>query len=314
VKVSAPDMRAPRFDVVGIGLNSVDILCRVDRYPDFNTKKVLRGMEWHGGGQAATAMAALARLGMETALIGAVGDDAEGRFSLTSLVDAGGNTESMVVQPGLASQLAIIIVQEEGDLEDRGGRTILWRRDVSLRPDDVREDIVKSARIIHVDGHSAAAEIRAARWAREAGIPVSFDAERVVPGTEELISLTDYLVAAEDFPAALTGSVDSEEALLKLHALGPLVTAMTLGPRGALAYDGTHFYDSPGFQVEAVDTTGAGDVFHAGFIYGLLHEFDIPRTLQFANALAAMSCQEVGGRAGLSRLEEVEKFIAEHSR
>jgi sugar/nucleoside kinase (ribokinase family) len=178
----------------------------------------------------------------------------------------------------------------------------------------VREDIVKSARIIHVDGHSAAAEIRAARWAREAGIPVSFDAERVVPGTEELISLTDYLVAAEDFPAALTGSVDSEEALLKLHALGPLVTAMTLGPRGALAYDGTHFYDSPGFQVEAVDTTGAGDVFHAGFIYGLLHEFDIPRTLQFANALAAMSCQEVGGRAGLSRLEEVEKFIAEHSR
>ncbi len=308
-----PDMRAPRFDVVGIGLNSVDILCRVDRYPDFNTKKALRGLEWQGGGQAATAMAALARLGMETALIGAVGDDAEGRFSLASLADAGVNTESMVVQPGLASQLAIIIVQEEGDLEARGGRTILWRRDVSLRPEDVHEDFIKSARIIHVDGHSIEAEVCAARWAREAGIPVSFDAERVVPGTEVLVSLTDYLVAAEDFPKALTGSADPKEALQKLHALGPLVTAMTLGPRGALAFDGAHFYDSPGFQVEAVDTTGAGDVFHAGFIYGVLHEFDIPRILQFANALAAMSCRVVGGRAGLSSLEEVEEFISEHS-
>lgn len=179
-----------------------------------------------------------------------------------------------------------------------------------LRREDVREDIVKSARMIHLDGHSLEAEIQAARWAREEGIPVSFDAERIVPGVEELISLTDYLVASEDFPLEFCGSIDPKEALKKIHSLGPYVAAMTKGPRGALAFDGERFYDSPGFPVNVVDTTGAGDVFHAGFIYGVLQEFKLSRTLQFANALAALSCREVGGRAGLCGHEEVENFIA----
>ena len=305
-------MTSPRFDAVGIGLNSVDLLCRVDRYPGFNTKSALREVSRQGGGQAATAMAALARLGVRAAFIGAVGDDEEGKFSRTSLEEAGVNTEGVALQPGRATQFAVVIVQREGGEEERGGRTIMWRREVMLRPEEVREDIVKAGRILHLDGHSPGAELRAARWAQEAGIPVSLDAERAGEGTEELLSLTAYLVAAEGFPRALTGEADPEEALRRIHAMGPRVAAVTRGPRGALAFDGARFYDSPGFPVDVVDTTGAGDVFHAGFVYGVLQGYDLTRTLRFANALAALSCRKLGGRAGLCGAEEVLAFIAAH--
>jgi sulfofructose kinase len=299
-----------QFDVVGIGLNSVDLLCRVKEFPVFNTKSSLDDVSRQGGGQAATAMAALSRLEMKTAFIGVVGDDDDGFFSVSSLKAAGVNVEGIVVRPDLATQFSVIVVQSDGDDEERGGRTILWRREVILRSEDVREDIVKSARMIHIDGHSLEAEILAAQWAREEGIPVSFDAERVVPGVEELISLTDYLVASEGFPSAFSGSADPKVALKKIHSLGPRVAAMTKGPRGALAFDGERFYDSPGFPVNVVDTTGAGDVFHAGFIYGVLREFELSQTLRFANALAALSCRELGGRAGLCGLKEAKNLIA----
>lgn len=303
-------METFRFDVVGIGLNSVDLLCRVKRFPVFNTKNSIDDVSRQGGGQAATAVAALSCLEMKTAFIGVVGDDEEGVFSVSSLEAAGVNVEGVVVQPGLATQFAVIIVQSDGDDEERGGRTILWQREVILRPEDVRKDIVKSARMIHLDGHSLEAEIRAALWAREEEILVSFDAERVVPGVEELISLTDYLVASEGFPLEFSGSTDPKEALKKIHSLGPCVAAMTKGPRGALAFDGERFYDSPGFPVSVEDTTGAGDVFHAGFIYGVLQGFELSRTLRFANALAALNCRELNNRTGLCGLEEVENFIA----
>lgn len=302
-----------RFDAVGIGLNSVDLLCLVDKYPDFNTKVGLLDISRQGGGQAATAMVALANLGMKAAFIGVVGDDEEGHFSLESLRTSGVNVEGVVVQPGQASQFAVVVVQKEGGGDERGGRTIMWRREVMLRPGDVREEIVKAGRILHLDGHSLEAEIKAARWAREEGIPVSFDAERVVPGTEELVTLTDYLVASETFPSAFTGLKDPEMALRKLHSFGPRVTAMTRGSRGAVAFDGKQIHDSPGFSVEIVDTTGAGDVFHAGFIFGVLHDFGLARTLRFANAFAALSCRRLGGRSGLCRREDVETLMASNA-
>jgi len=302
-------VREKRFDAVGIGLNSADLLCVVERHPLFNTKGPLLEVSRQGGGQAATAMAALARLGLRTAYIGAVGDDEEGRFSLQSLRAEGVDVEGVALQPGRASQFAVILVQRGGPSAERGGRTILWRREVALRPGDVREDIVRSSRMLHVDGHNLEAELRAAEWAREEGIPVSFDAERALPGTEALVRMTDYLVASEDFPQAFTGEASLEEALRAIRRLGPRVAAATLGESGALAFDGERFHRSPAFEVEAVDTTGAGDVFHAGLIYGVLQGHPLPRTLRFANALAAMSCRALGGRAALPRLGEVEAFM-----
>lgn len=298
-----------RFDVVGIGLNSVDLFCRVGRFPDFNTKNALLEVFYQGGGQAATAMAALSHLGLKTTYIGAIGDDRNGEISIASLNEAGVNTDGVVVQPGLATQFAVIIVQSEGNVVELGGRTILWHREVLLREEDISENIVKSGRIVHVDGHSLRGDIQAAQWAKEEGIPVSFDAERVVPGVEELIALTDYLVADEKFPETMTGFQDPRKALRKIHKMGPRFVVTTLGAHGSLAFDGVRFFESPGFEVEVVDTTGAGDVFHAGLIFGILERYETPHMLQFANGLAALSCRALGGRTALSTRGEVDVFV-----
>ena len=306
-------MPQKKFDAVGIGLNSVDQFCVVREYPTANTKSGILEMAREGGGQAATAMAALARLGLHTAYIGAVGDDEAGAFSLASLETEGVNVDGVVTQRGRASQFALIIVQREGDGDEKGARTILWRREVFLFPEDVGEEIVRAGRALHLDGHHVEAEIRAAQWAREEGAPVFLDAERAPEGIEDLISLTDYLVAAEDFPALLTGVSDHREALRLLHAMGPEVVGVTLGARGALAYDGARFYESPGFHVDVLDTTGAGDAFHGGFLYGVLRKMSLEDTLRFANAVAAMNCTALGGRAALPRLSEVEAFLRANS-
>ena len=278
-------MTQKKFDAVGIGLNSVDQFCVVNEYPQANTKSGILEMSREGGGQAATTMVGLARLGLCAAYIGAVGDDEAGAFSLASLKAEGVNVDCVVAQEGRASQFALIIVQQEGDEEEKGSRTILWRREVSLAPEDVCEE----------------------------GAPVFLDAERAPEGTEELIGLTDYLMAAEDFPALLIGVSDHREALRLLHAMGPKVVGVTLGGCGALAYDGARFYVSPGFHVDVVDTTGAGDAFHAGFLNGVLRKMDLEDTLRFANAVAAMNCTALGGRAALPRLNEVEAFLRANS-
>ncbi len=306
-------MPREKFDVVGIGLNSADQFCVVREYPKPNTKGGILDMARAGGGQAATAMAALARLGMRAAYIGTVGDDEAGAFSLASLETEGVNVEGVVTQRGRASQSALVIVQQEGDGEEKGSRTILWRREVSLARGDVNEEIVRAGRALHLDGHHVEAEIRAARWAREEGAPVFLDAERAPEGIEDLISLTDYLIAAEDFPALLTGVSEHREALRRLHAMGPKVAGVTLGARGALAYDGARFYEAPGFHVDVLDTTGAGDAFHGGFLYGVLRKMRLEDTLRFANAVAAMNCTALGGRAALPRLSEVEAFLRANS-
>lgn len=302
-------MPRKRFDAVGIGLNSMDQFCVVKEHPAFNAKSAIL----ETARQAATAMAALARLGLRAAYVGAVGDDEAGAFSLASLKSGGVNVEGVLTQKGRASQFALVIVQREGGREERGGRTILWRRGVSLAPGDVREDIVRAGRSLHLDGHHVEAEILAARWAREEDAPVSLDLERAPEGVEALIGLADYVVAAEDAPALITGASDRREALRLLHGMGPKVAGVTLGARGALAYDGRRFYESPGFRVNVLDTTGAGDAFHGGFLYGVLRRMGIEDALRFANAVAAMSCAALGGRAGLPRLGEVEAFLREHS-
>ncbi len=306
-------MTQKRFDAVGIGLNSADQFCVVREYPTANTKSGILEMARAGGGQAATAMAALARLGLRAAYIGAVGDDEAGAFSLASLESEGVNVEGVVTQKGRASQFALIIVQREGDVEEKGSRTILWRREVSLAPEGVREEVVRAGRALHLDGHHVEAEIAAARWAREEGAPVFLDAERAPEGIEGLIGLTDYLIAAEDFPALFTGVSDHRESLSLLHAMGPRVVGVTLGARGALAYDGTRFYESPGFHVDVLDTTGAGDAFHGAFLYGVLRKMGLEDTLRFANAVGAMNCTALGGRAALPRLSEVEAFLQANS-
>jgi sugar/nucleoside kinase (ribokinase family) len=158
------------------------------------------------------------------------------------------------------------------------------------------------------------AAIRAARIARAAGVHVTSDIDRVTPRTEELVAAVTMPIFAEHVPKALTGDADFERALRKLRRLNAGAMCITLGARGAIMLDGDRIHHAPAFQVEAVDTTGAGDVFRGGFIYALVHRKPIDEALRIANAAAAVSCTRLGALNGVPTLDEVHELMAANVR
>ncbi len=304
------DIRFPEnkpFDVVGMGLNSVDHLCVVPGFPAFNSKMKLDRFSKQGGGQAATAMVALARWGVKTKYVGKIGGDDLGRFSLESIRDEGVDVSSVAIEAGAATQMAVILVDRPS-----GERTILWDRDMRLmyREGELQRKDVCCGKVLHLDGHDIRAAIDCARWARAEGIPTVIDTDRVDPLSSELLKEIDFVITSSQFPMAFTGIPDREKALLELRKHTPGFLCSTLGHEGAMALiDGRISYFR-GFKITPVDTTGAGDVFHAGFIYGLLRNWELGDILRFANAVAALKCLDLGGRTGIPSLEEVDEFLA----
>ena len=297
---------AREYDVVGMGLNAVDYLCVVPHFPAYDSKIRMSAFVKEGGGQVATALVTCSRLGLKTRYIGKVGSDDMGSFSRESLRREGVDVSNIIVQEGSRNQFAFILVDAE-----TGERTIVWDRDLKLTiyPDELDKSVICSGRILHLDGHEVPASIQGAEWAKQEGIPVVLDAETVKEGTGELLSLTDILIASTSFPLTFTGISDHAEALKELSCYGPLIVCMTLGKDGCLALYKGKFIRSPGFNVKAVDSTGAGDVFHGAFIYGMLAGWAIEEILRFANAVAAMKCRSLGGRKGIPELIEAMEFI-----
>lgn len=294
------------FDVVGMGLNSVDFLCVVPEFPTLNSKMRISQFSKQGGGQVATAMVALSRWGMKTKYIGKIGEDELGQFSITSLREEGVDISSVTIEPGATNQFAMILVDGPS-----GERTILWDRDERLmyREGELRKENVCLGKILHLDGHDTRAALQCARWAREEKIPTVIDLDKVEPLTSELIKEIDFVVTSARFPGLFTGISDREKALLELQKHAPGFLCATLGHEGAVAFVNGDLLYVKGFDVRAVDTTGAGDVFHAGFIYGLLENWEIKEILRFANAVAALKCRDLGGRKGIPTLKETYELL-----
>ncbi|MFQ5904838.1 MAG: carbohydrate kinase family protein [Candidatus Binatia bacterium] len=306
-----PGRRDKAFDVVGLGLNAVDYLCVVPHFPRFNSKLKMTEFQKQAGGQVATALVALSHWGLSTSYIGKVGDDDLGRFTRQELLKEGVDISHMAEAKGAVSQFAFIMVDRQ-----TGERTIVWHREkgVNLTPQELRRQMVTAGKVLHMDGHEMEAALQGARWAREEGISVVLDLDFVYPGTSELLRLTNILISDQNFPSAFTGRSDRLAALQDLLALGPQEVVMTLGKDGALALSPQGSYYCPGFEVKVMDTTGAGDLFHAAFIYGLLQGWDLEARLAFANAAAALKCCCLGGRAGIPTLQEIEAFLSEAGR
>ncbi len=189
--------------------------------------------------------------------------------------------------------------------DDAAGQ--LQRREFARAGVDAHLECVQNARLLHVDGHDTHAAAAAARWAREAGIPVTADLDNIYPGLPELLAVTDYAITSQEFPARLTGERDLLKSLPMIRQrFGCRVVGVTLGKDGALVCDGAQFSYSPAYQVAAQDTTGAGDVFHAAFAYGILQGWPLPRLLDFSCAAAALNCTATGARGGIRPIAEIE--------
>jgi sugar/nucleoside kinase (ribokinase family) len=198
-------------------------------------------------------------------------------------------------------------------VDSSGERTVLWRRDgrVTLRPEELRREWIINARALHVDGHDTAAAAQAAEWARAARVPVIADLDDLYPGVEALLRNVDYLIASRDIPARLTNENDLQKSLPAVREnLGCTLTAATLGQDVVLAWDGTQFHYAAAYRVHPVDTTGAGDIFHAGFIYGLLQGWPRQKHLDFACAAAALNCTVLGARGGIQSVQAIEQLMA----
>ena len=303
--IKVPDGKP--FDAVALGLNAVDHLIVVPFFPEFNSKVPLLSHTVAPGGQSATAMVALARLGMRTRYVGKVGSDELGRFQIDSLISEGVESSCVNVVEGAESQTAFIIIDQA-----TGERTILWHRDeqLTIAEDEVNFETVTSGRVLLLDGHDVRASIRAAELARSEGIPIVLDIDNFYAGAEELLPLIDFNICSSDFPKRATGETDLGLALRKLHEqTGSYLVASTTGKEGVLAYCNGDYIHSPGFDVDCRDATGAGDAFHGGFIYGLLTGISVEDTLRFANAVAALKCRAIGARTALPTIEEVRGFL-----
>ncbi|NWG14845.1 MAG: hypothetical protein HXY20_15075, partial [Acidobacteria bacterium] len=277
-------------------------LCIVPQYPRFDTKTEILHYEKLAGGQTATAVTFTARMGLRGRYIGKVGDDDLGVFSLESLRSESIDTSGVLVEEGARNQYAFIIIDKT-----TGERTILWERDrkLSFRESELKREDICAGKVLHLDGHDHDAAIRAATWAQEEGIPVVIDLDKVVPRSEELISKVDFLITSANFPPDFTGISDPIESLLALRKYCDGFLAVTLGVQGAMAVVGDGCVRFPAFKVHAVDTTGAGDIFHGGFIYGLLRNWPLERIMTFANAAAGLNCTHLGARAGIPPLSEI---------
>ena len=292
--------------VTGIGQCSLDYLAVVDTYPRADTKKEV--LEWReqGGGPVATALVTLARLGIITRFYGVIGDDAAGGKIRQSLVGEGIDTR-LTRRKGRSSQIAFIAIEK-----GTGRRTIFWRRPSGkeLKETELDADFLKGAHFLLLDGLMVEVSLRAAARARERGIPIMLDAGRMRQGMLEIAAICDYLVASEEFARDLKWRLTASGLAKRREELGCKVLTVTLGEQGSVTVSDKGFVQVPAFDVESVDTTGAGDVFHGGFIYGLLQKWELKDIIVFASAVAAMKCTKVGGKVGIPSLPEVKAFLS----
>lgn len=294
--------------VTGLGQCSLDYLCLVDGYPDIDTKK--EALEWHEqrGGPVATALVALSRLGISCSFHSIIGDDEAGEKIRRSLLDEHVDVKGLVQREKSSSQMAFIAVEKK-----TAKRTIFWRRPSgkALQPEELGQDFLRGSDFLLIDGLMTDVSVAAVQKAKEVNIPVLLDAGSARQGMLELALLCDYVVASEGFAEGLGWELTSEALLKECKSLGVKALTVTLGEKGSMTVSGDRIIRMPAFKVEAVDTTGAGDVFHAGYIYGLLQGWDLERVVRFASAVAAIKCKKMGGRAGIPRLSEVMQFLQE---
>lgn len=297
---------SPQTDVVGIGLCTVDLLFNVPQLPAFD--RSVRAAQYlrQSGGPVPSALVALSRLGASTRFIGRIGDDDDGRFIRTSLEGEGVDTGCMIVESGALSRISLVLVDQQS-----GERCFTSRPETCapLIPADLCREDIASARILHLDDADAIS-LQAARWAREAGVLVVLDGTWVHEDLDQLLTLVDVPIVSNKLADRWMPSATPEEVVRRLAGGGARIAAMTLGERGCVVLVDNELLTFPAFSVDVVDTTGAGDAFHGGFIYGLLQGWGIEEIARFAAAVAALNCRQLGGQSGLPTRDEVEDFLA----
>ncbi|KPL03641.1 MAG: hypothetical protein AMJ73_05960 [candidate division Zixibacteria bacterium SM1_73] len=312
------------FDCVGFGMNAVDYLSILDPYPDLDEKVEVVESSVQGGGPVPTAMVTLAKLGSKVAYIGKIGNDPEGEFVKTDLEKQGVNTDYVIIDKKSKTSRAFIWVDK-----DSGKRTVALDKTKSSHTNisEFKSLDSISTSFLHIDAREPEVSIFLTNLAKKLGAKVSLDVGSLRFGVESVFPFVNHLIVSKRFACGFTKLSDPISACKELMKKGFETVVVTTGedgcicgsPRGFTSSGSTKDFGTgrkeeevfhvPSFPVKVVDTTGAGDVFHGAFIYGLLEKWDLKKIARFACATAAMKCRKLGGRAGIPNLAEVTDFI-----
>jgi len=294
------------FDCLGFGICALDYLSILDPYPGLDEKVNVVSSSVQGGGPVPTAMATMAKLGAGVAFTGKIGNDYEGMVIRSELEKFGVDVDYLLKDEKVKSLKAFIWVDKNS-----GKRTVALDkiRMKAVTPKEISflKDI--SFRYLHLDGRDIDASIFLAKKAKKDGSEVILDLGSLRENLEELFPLVDYLVVSKKFACDYTQLEDLSQACLELKKIGFKCVVITLSEKGCVWTDVDKVNYFPGFKIEVVDTTGAGDVFHGAFVFGLLKKWKMEKIIEFASACAALKCRKLGGREGIPSLKDVYKFL-----
>lgn len=304
---------AENIQVVGLGLATLDVLIRLKDMPTWEHGSRVEGFRLEGGGLVGTAMVAAAKLGARVGFIGTAGTDESATIKLRSMVDVGIDLSHLMRRPGPDDQVIIVHVHAE-----TGERMFSGVRGINKQPIGVEEldrDYITSAEYLHLDGFHGDSALQAAKWMKEAGKAVVLDGSktngRVGDHLRKLVEYVDVLITGAGFARGLTDIDDIWEAGEKILTMGPRIFVETVGEKGSYTVTKEEKFHTPAFEVDVIDTTGAGDVFHGAYIVGLLHGWNMRQIALFSTAVSAIKCTKLGGRNGIPLFDEVMIYLKE---
>lgn len=291
--------------VAGLGACSLDYISTIPRFPEEDTKCEVPVWQLHGGGPVPTALVTLSRFKIKTRFMGIIGPDEAGKNIQSGLQAENVDIRFMVKGYTGMSQVAVILVNRAN-----GKRTIFWAKSTSgeIEEKDLKPSFFEHVCFLHLDGRMLNVSIKAAQEAKKRSIPVMLDAGSMREELIALIELCDYIIASQRF-SDVFGQGNHENTVKRLLKKGLKSVTVTLGPKGSITAIDDKLLFQPAFPVKAVDTTGAGDVFHGAYIYGILQKWPVEKILQFASWASAMKCQKIGGRAGIPTFEDALDLI-----
>jgi len=314
-------MAKTRVDVSSIGTLAVDYFSLLQEIPGVDDKVMAERYEIHPGGVAGNVITQIARLGISTGWFGKVGDDEAGKILIKEFINEGIDTTHAEIIKNEHSMFTWIQVDKNGDKAITMFPNVLNKfteQDVEKK----HKDYISSSKVLQAEACVLPLKpvLRAMGIAKESGVQIVFDLD-VVPShfvheahlaTEEelirAIELADIFIPCKAAAVELIGSKDIPGNARKLLDYGPRIVAVTLGDKGCIVLSRDEFHTIPSYRVKVIDTTGAGDAFHGGFIYGLIKELSLKSTGIFANACGAICCMNVGARA-MGGLAEIDKLI-----
>ena len=296
--------------IVGIGANVFDTLVTVPRYPAEDTKLRASSVKECGGGPCATGLVAAAKLGVTSAYIGALAEDGGGAFLMSDMKRFGMPVDCVKTVAGSTSFCSYVWLSEEST-----SRTCVFCKEnlPAYTLDEAQKEAIREADVLMVDGNDLKNAIEGAKVAKAAGTKVLYDAGGLYEGIDELLPLADILIPSEEFSLAKTGAETAEDAArILFDTYHPELVVITRGVRGGVLYDGKELRTYDAFRVNAVDSNGAGDVFHGAFAVATVKGLKPYEACIFSGAVSALKCTKVGARDGVPTLSQTIEFLKEH--